>query len=72
MKSIDELIQIKKRCEAKQARFLKDSEEYKIQAKHIRSLNLQIEEAQGGWSSWDEVSGGDGDNYLGDGVYAND
>ncbi len=72
MKSLDELILIKKRCEAKQARFPKDSEEYKTQANHIRSLNSQIEDARGGWSSWSEVSDGEGDGYLGDGVYAND
>lgn len=71
MKSLGELILIKERCKAKQARFPKDSEEYKIQDDHIRSLNVQIEDERGGWSSWDEVSDGEGDGYLGDGVYAN-
>jgi len=72
MKSLNELILIKKHCKAKQARFPEDSEEYKTQAKHIHSLNNQIESARGGWSNWNEVSDGEGDGYLGDGVYAND
>jgi hypothetical protein len=72
MKSIEELILIKKRCKEKQGRFSKDSKEYEIQAQHIRSLDQQIEEQSGGWTNWSEVSDGEGDGYLGDGVYSGD
>ncbi|WP_256385192.1 hypothetical protein [Photobacterium toruni] len=76
MKSLEELIKIKAYCKKKQARFQEGSPEYIRQATHITSLEKQIEEEKqiedqrGGWSHWDEVSDGDGDGYLGDGVYA--
>lgn len=70
MKSLEELIKIKACCEKKQARFQKGSPEYIKQVTHIISLKKQIEEQRGGWSHWDEVSDGEGDGYLGDGIYA--
>ncbi len=68
MKSITELIKIKKACENKRKKYPPEDKEYVRLSSAIVSLNSQISE------QWDDqygeaVSGEDG--YLGDGVYVN-
>ncbi|WP_392339968.1 hypothetical protein [Moritella marina] len=73
MKSITELKTIKKRCEQKRNKFEEDHSEYERLSANIKSLIIQIRDAEeeaGCNFSWSDVSGDDG--YLCDGIYAPD